>query len=184
VQIESSPAQALRVLDALGLGHARSVNNHRSDGLEHPASGAVSTIFTGLLLVALVACALAAARGDPPDGRRLVLAALAAVTAFAALGRVLSPQFLIWVVPLMALALAWGQRALAVTAAAAIALTLVEFPSRYFALVDRDPFPVAVVALRDCLLLAVLWLTARELGPLRAGARRSTGPAAAAARST
>jgi MFS family permease len=162
VQIESAPAQVLRALDGLGLGHARSVNNHRSDGLEHPASGAVSAIFAGVLLAVLGALAAAAGRA-PPSERRLVLAALASVAAFAALGRVLSPQFMIWLVPLGALALAWRMYALAATTAGAIGLTLVEFPSRYFALVDRQPFPVAVVAVRDALLLAVLALAGREL---------------------
>jgi hypothetical protein len=162
VQIESLPAQVLRALDGLGLGHARSVNSYRSDGLEHPASGAVTGVFVGLLLSLLAFFAAAAGRA-PPDARRLVLASLASVAAFAALGKVLSPQFMIWLVPLMALAFAWRMNALAATAAAAIALTLVEFPSRYFDLVDRRPFPVAVVAVRDALLLALLALAGRRL---------------------
>jgi MFS family permease len=162
VQIESSPAQVLRALDGVGLGHARSVNSYRSDGLEHQASGAVTGVFVGLLLIVLALLAAAAARA-PADARRLVLATLASITAFAALGKVLSPQFLIWVVPLMALAVAWRMHALAATAAAAIALTLLEFPSRYFDLVDREPFPVAVVVVRDALLLALIGLAAREL---------------------
>jgi hypothetical protein len=99
----------------------------------------------------------------PPSERRLVLASLASVVAFAALGKVLSPQYMIWLVPLVALALAWRMHALAAAAAAVIALTLVEFPSRYFDLVDRRPFPVAVVAVRDALLLGVLVLAGREL---------------------
>jgi len=162
VQIESSPAQVLRALDGLGLGHARSVNNHRSDGLEHPASGAVTAAFTGTLLAVLAALAVVAGRG-PPSERRLVLASLASMVAFAALGKVLSPQYMIWLVPLVALALAWRMHALAAAAAAVIALTLVEFPSRYFDLVDRRPFPVAVVAVRDALLLGVFVLAGPEL---------------------
>jgi hypothetical protein len=162
VQIESTPAQVLRALDGLGLGHARSVNSHRSDGLEHPASGAVTGAFAALLLVALALFAVAAGRA-PPDARRLVLASLASVTAFAALGKVLSPQYMMWLVPLMALAFAWRMQAIAATAAAAIALTLVEFPSRYFDLVDREAFPVAVVVVRDALLLVLLALAGRRL---------------------
>lgn len=178
VQLESAPAQVLRALDGVGLGQARSVHNHRSDGLEHPAAGAVSTVFAALLLAALALLAAAAARGRP-DARRLVLAGLASVVAFAALGKVLSPQFMIWVVPLVALAFAWRAHALAAAAAAAIVLTLVEFPSRYFDLVAREPFPTAVVALRDATLLAVLGLAARELGPLRLPNLSRRAPAAA-----
>src|SRR3954452_4325192 len=154
VQVESAPAQVLRALDAVGLGQARSVNNHRSDGLEHPASGAVTAAFTGILLALLAARGVG--RGSPrASKRRLVLASLASVVAFAALGRVLSPQYMIWLVPLVALALAWRMHALTAAAAGVIALPLVEFPSRYFDLVDRRPFPVAVVAVRDALLLGV-----------------------------
>jgi hypothetical protein len=178
VQVESAPAQVLRVLDGVGLGEATSVNNHRSDGLEHPAAGAVSAAFTVLLLAALALLAAAAARGRP-DERRLVLSGLASVVAFAALGRVLSPQFMIWVVPLLALAFAWRAYAIAAASAAAILLTFVEFPSRYFDLVARQPFPTAVVALRDATLLALLALAARELRPIRAPSLSRRAPAAA-----
>jgi hypothetical protein len=99
-----------------------------------------------------------------------VLASLGAVAAFAALGKVLSPQFLVWVLPLGALALAWRMHALAAAVAAATVLTLVEFPARYFDLVAEEPFPVAVVAVRDVLLLGVLALSARALLIQRAGA--------------
>ena len=97
-----------------------------------------------------------------------MLASLTAVAAFAALGKVLSPQFLIWTLPLGALAFAWGERALAAAVAAATALTLVEFPVRYFDLVARKPFPSAVVAVRDLCLLAVLGLSLRALGRAQA----------------
>ncbi|MEA2475111.1 MAG: hypothetical protein QOE06_3026, partial [Thermoleophilaceae bacterium] len=114
---------------------------------------------------------------------RLVLSALASVVAFAALGRVLSPQYMIWVLPLAALAFAWRAYALAAAATAAMVLTLVEFPSRYFDLVARRPFPSLLVALRDVLLLGVLALAARELA---SGSRfpRLSRRAPAAARST
>jgi uncharacterized membrane protein len=185
VQVESSPAQVLRALDAFGIGRVRSVHSHRSDGLAHPASGWVTAVCMALLLAMLAGFAVAAARGGVPYEGRLVLAALASVAAFAGLGRVLSPQFLIWVVPLMAVALGWRTNALAATATAAIVLTLVEFPSRYFDLVARQPFPVAVVAVRDALLLAAVALAGgRLLRPLGARTGRSTQPARAAARST
>jgi uncharacterized membrane protein len=164
VQVESVPAQVLRGLDGLGLGEVRSVHSHRSDGLEHPASGAVTGALTAMMVAAIGLAALSAGRPGPgPLGeRRLVLASLGAVAAFAAFGKVLSPQFMIWLVPLMALAFAWRAHLLALACAGAIALTLVEFPSRYFDLVAARPFPVAVVVARDLLLLAVLVLAARH----------------------
>ena len=62
-------------------------------------------------MVALLA--LQAAARPRSDRRALVLASLGAVAAFACLGRVLSPQFLVWIVPLGVLAFAWRMHALA-----------------------------------------------------------------------
>src|SRR6185295_3589450 len=45
VQIESSPALVLLGLDAAGAGEAESVSSFRSDGLLHPADGAVTSLF-------------------------------------------------------------------------------------------------------------------------------------------
>jgi len=158
VQVESIPALLLLALDGLGAGTAESVNAFRSDGLEHPASDGLVAVFAAVLVVA-VAGFTWAARGSPHP-RRLVLASLGAVAAFAAFGKVLSPQFLIWLIPLGALTFSWRMHALAAATAAAIVLTLVEFPSRYFELVAREPFPIAVVAVRDALIavtVALAW---------------------------
>jgi uncharacterized membrane protein len=173
-QVESVPALTLLALDGVGAGQAVSENSFRSDGLRHPASAAVVAICGALLLAVLTALTLLARRG--PEPRWLLLASLAAVTAVAALGKVLSPQFLVWTIPLGALAFAWRLHALAATVAAATVLTLVEFPSRYFDLVAREPFPIAVVALRDACLVLVLGLCFRALSPAAAAAR-STPPA-------
>jgi Glycosyltransferase family 87 len=161
VQLESPAAMALLGLDAIGAGEAVSVSSHRSDGLLHPLDGAVAAL-VALAFVAVLAllAGLAARHGDR---RRLVLASLAAVTAFAALGKVLSPQFVIWVLPLGALAFAWRLHALALAVLAAAVLTQVEFPAHYFDVVAREPLAIALVALRDLVLLAVLVLSIRAL---------------------
>jgi hypothetical protein len=165
VQVESPAALVLLGLDGAGQGEAVSVSSHRSDGLRHPLDGAVSAL-SGLALLIVVGLFTAlAARGAKAadERRRLVLAALAAVTAFAALGKVLSPQFVIWVLPLGALAFAWRLHALALAVAAAAVLTQVEFPARYFDVVDREPLAIALVAVRDLVLLAVLGMALRAL---------------------
>jgi hypothetical protein len=163
VQIESSPAMVLFGLDAIGAGDAVSVSSHRSDGLLHPAAGAIAALFGGML-VGLVGL-LAARLGRTP--RELVLASLAAVIAFALFGKVLSPQFVIWALPLGALAFAWGRNALAAAVALAALLTQVEFPAHYFDVVGREPLALALVALRNAALLAALVLAVRELWPRR-----------------
>jgi hypothetical protein len=171
VQIESSPALVLLGLDAAGIDDAQSVSSHRSDGLLHPAADAVTSVFvTGFVaLVALLcACVVAAARSPEAAGKRgLVLAALAATVGFALFGKVLSPQFVIWAIPLGALAFAWRLHALAATVALAALLTQIEFPAHYFDVVAREPLAIALVALRNLTLLAVVALSLRELQPRR-----------------
>jgi Glycosyltransferase family 87 len=159
VQIESLPASGLLLLDELGAGDATSVNSHRSDGLEHPAAGALTLACLALMLGTITAVA-----ARPRGGHReLVLGCLAAVAAFALLGKVLSPQYMLWLVPLGALAFAWRLHALAAAVAAAAVLTQVGFPARYFDLVERETFPVVLVALRNLVLVAVLALALRAL---------------------
>lgn len=162
VQIESTAAAALYALDGLGLGEATHVASHRSDGLEHPATDAVGAVVLALLCALVAVLTLLAAR-RPAEPRTLVLACLVAVAGFATLGKILSPQFLVWLVPLGALAFGWRMNALALAVALAIALTQLEFPAHYFELRDREPLVVALVCLRDSVLLAVLALGVRAL---------------------
>ena len=79
----------------------------------------------------------------------------------------LSPQFVIWALPLGALALAWRIHALAAAVALAAVLTQVEFPAHYFDVVAREPLALALVAVRNAVLLAALVLAVRELEPRR-----------------
>jgi hypothetical protein len=183
VQIESSPALVVLGLDALGLGDATSVSSHRSDGLLHPAADAVTWLFAAAF-VALVAFLGAAAASAPAGGdgarRALVLASLAATAGFAVLGKVLSPQFVIWVLPLGALAFAWRLYALAGAVAMVAVLTQIEFPAHYFDVVAREPWAIAVVAARNLVLLTAIVLAVRAIRGPRANRatkdRRAVGP--------
>jgi hypothetical protein len=183
VQVESSPALVLLGLDAAGAGEARSVSTFRSDGLLHPASDAVTSLFlTALVALVALLCALvagggrvwgAASRSAGPQGTRsagaaaevrtLVVASLAACAGFALLGKVLSPQFVIWVLPLGALAFAWRMHALAAAVALVTVLTQIEFPAHYFDVVAREPLALGLVVLRNVALAAVIALSVREL---------------------
>jgi hypothetical protein len=80
----------------------------------------------------------------------------ASVVAFVALGKVLSPQFLIWLLPLVPLVR--GRRGFAASALLGLALLLTQvwFPIRYFDLVAFDPFPSWVLLARDVVLVALL----------------------------
>ena len=164
-QVESSPAVVLTGLEALGIGEARPEQSFGSAGLRHPQSRLVLGLFTGLLagVVALLAGAMTLGRRGPPGSRELLLASFGAITAFAVLGKVLSPQFLIWVAPLTALAASWRMYPLAATLAAAQLLTLVEYPGLYESLERNEHGAMLVVGLRNAVLCAAVALAIRSL---------------------
>jgi hypothetical protein len=91
---------------------------------------------------------------------------------------VLSPQFVIWVLPLGALAFAWRMHTLAASVALVAVLTQIEFPAHYFYVVAREPLAVGVVALRNIALGAVIALCLRELRAPRRAPRRALAGAA------
>jgi MFS family permease len=178
VQVESLPATVLNGIEEAGGRAPEAVNSHRSDGLKHPAADAITVGFLALLLIVLVVLtATASAAGDV---RGLALAGLASAAAVAAFGKVLSPQFMVWLIPLAAVAWAWRMHFLAAITSATIAVTLVWFPDRYFDLVARDEPLLAAVAVRNGLLLLALVFAVRELRRLVKESRataRSTPPA-------
>jgi hypothetical protein len=175
VQIESTAAS---VLFALGGSDVTGTNlrpdRFKSNGLDGGHARDVAALFAGALVLALFA--LVALAGRRPDARHLVLCGFAALLAFVTLGKVFSPQYVIWLAPFAALAWVWGQRAVALLTAAAIVLTHVEFPSRYFDLINVETDVVVIVAARNALLLAALIVLAAALA-------RSTPPSSAPSRS-
>jgi len=162
VQIESTPAS---VLFALGGSDVTGTNlrpdRFKSNGLDGGHADTVEALFAVLLVLALAAIVLLAARR--PSARHMVLCGFAALLAFVTLGKVFSPQYVIWLAPFAAVAWVWGERAVALLVAAAIGLTHVEFPSRYFDLINVHTDVVVIVAARNALLLVALGLLAAGL---------------------
>ncbi len=167
VQIESTPASVLFAVGESDVtGTPERPDRFKSNGLDGGYAEPVALGFTALLALVLLGIVALARRGG--DVRRLVLLSLAAVTAFIVLGKVLSPQFMVWLAPFAAILWAWRERAIALLCAAASLLTLAEFPRRYFDLVAEDDGVVALVGLRNLVLLVLLGLTLTRLaGPAR-----------------
>jgi len=114
-----------------------------------------------LLAAALIGLRVAYARGPLGEPERLVRYSAAAIVAFVALGKVLSPQYLIWLLPVVPLVR--GRRGVA--ASALLLLTCVTtqlwFPSRYWDLaLHFDALSSWLVPLRDLLLIGVLTVLA------------------------
>ena len=163
IQIESTPSSVLSLLpvDVSTTGAPITNDRFKSNGTASDWAGVVGALFVVLELVAI---AWFVWRGQ----RNAVLAALGVTLAFVALGKVLSPQFMLWLFPLAVAAWGWP----AVFVALATALTQVEFPTRYFDLVFRHHDMLLVVGVRNMLLIAALLATARALA-------RSSPPSAA-----
>ena len=101
--------------------------------------------------------------------------------AFMCGNKVLSPQHVLWVLPLVALCLAArhpSHRAVGVLMLAAIALTQVEFPGLYSGVVALESVPLLVIVARNILLLAAFVLVVVSLWGLPPTRQREVrGPA-------
>ena len=168
VQIESTPASVIFALGGSEVTGGPTVPDaYKSNGLVGGPADAVQTLFE-VVLLGVLALVVVLVRRAPPTEDSLRLGALAALLAFAVLGKVLSPQFLIWLVPFGALAWTHGERTAALLLGAAVLLTQLEFPARYMQLVDQRTSVILLVAVRNATLLAALALTlARLAGPVR-----------------
>jgi hypothetical protein len=171
LQIESLASGVLLVAHQVG-GLAITMESSRgSQNLAGSLPDALATASSVLLALALFGIWAAAARG-PATPERLVRFSAASAVAFVALGKVLSPQFLIWLIPLVPLVR--GRRGLAASALLGLALLLTQlwFPIRYWDLALRfEAFPSWLVLARDLVLLALLAVllapTRREPVPAR-----------------
>jgi uncharacterized membrane protein len=123
LQIETLGAGVLLAAHHLGLGAVDVVSSYNSQNLEGGAADTVAALQLVALAAVLIALLIAFARG-PAGGLELVLAAAAALTAAAVLGKVLSPQYLVW--PLAAIPLVAGRRVGLVWALTAAALLLTQ----------------------------------------------------------
>ncbi len=123
-------------------------------------TGTVSSVASGATTVAGVA-ALALVwtrylRGDTESGARFVRYAAAATVAFVCFGKVLSPQFLVWLLPIVVLVQGVRGAIATILLLTACLLTRAWFPHSYWALVKEfDPTSSWLVLLRDLVLVAL-----------------------------
>jgi hypothetical protein len=173
LQIESLGASFLiAVQQVVDIGIRRS-DSHGSQNLTGGGASAVAVVVTLLQAAVLLAIWIGYARG-PAERGRLVRYSAAAVCAFIAFGKVLSPQFLIWLIPLVPLVR--GRRGLAASGALVLVLVLTQlyFPHRYWDLVNGfAPLPSWLLFARDVALVALvaILLLPGSLRPRRAAPR-------------
>jgi hypothetical protein len=135
--------------------HLHTYFTHGSDNIDgHPAMQFAS-VMSVLQAAALVVVWLFYAAGRATR-ERLLVASTAAVCAFIVLDRVLSPQYLIWLAPLVMMVP--GRRGYAATALLALSmcLTQVWFPIHFDQLKEFLPLESWAVIARNVILLALL----------------------------
>jgi hypothetical protein len=159
LQIESlGSALYLAVHHLVGL-EVEMRSGHGSQNL-HATGTAVTAVVLSLAQIGVLAWIWLR---RPATSEELVRWSAAALVAFVALGKVLSPQFLIWLAPVVPLV--GGVRGLRASALLAVALVLTQlwFPSRYWDLArELDPLPSTLVLVRDLFLVAILVVLVRD----------------------
>ncbi len=168
LQIESLGAGLLLVSHHLFGLELTMESSYGSQNLVGTGADVLSVASTLVQAAALIAIWLWYARG-PAERGRLLAASAAAVCAFVAFGKVLSPQFLIWLIPLVPLI--GGRRGLAACGllAAALVLTQIWFPFRYWELaLEFDTVASWLVLVRDLVLIALTVMLITRVRPERA----------------
>jgi hypothetical protein len=158
LQVESLGAAFLLVAhNVFGFALAGETS-HGSQNVAGGAAHAVAVVSSFVQVAVLVWIWWAYARG-PATAAALVRASAAAICAFVAFGKVLSPQFLIWLIPVVPLVR--GRRGLwaSVLLLAALVLTQIWFPFRYFRLaLDFEAGLSWVLLARDLVLVSLVLL--------------------------
>jgi Glycosyltransferase family 87 len=168
LQVESLAASPFEIAHVLG-GGAEVVVGH--GGFEISASGATAArwISVGLGAIAYLALAVAGWRSRASN-LELVCALLAVLVVFSP---VLSPQFLLWILPVSACAYGLGRQNLVLLLAVLFTQIALQHYDRVDSLGSSFVWPVAV---RNAFLLVYLWLVAMPI--LRGRERADLGEAA------
>jgi Glycosyltransferase family 87 len=153
LQLESLGAAVLLVADRMRLYEATVATSHGSQNLVGSLPDALATWQTVAQALAVVLVWFLFARSSRGPARLLVASA-AAVVGFVAFGKVLSPQFMIWLLPLVPLVVIRGAAVPLALFAGALVATQVWFPSRYWDVVALEGV-VWFVLVRDVLLVAL-----------------------------
>ena len=165
LQIESLGSAILLVLHRLDAYAPTVVWSFGSQNLAGPLPDRLASVETGFQLAAVVLVWILFffRRGS---SEALLAASAGAVAALVAFGKVLSPQFAIWLVPLVPL-VAWTS-SLVATALLATALVLTQawFPARYWDLVALGGEAWLVLA-RDLVLVALFAVLAVSIRRVR-----------------
>jgi len=154
LQLESVGAALFLAAHQLVGLHLTYYFTHSSDNLDGHVPMTFAAVMSALQAVSLVVVWLLYARG-PATKERLLTSSAAAVCAFIVFDRVLSPQYLIWLAPMVAVLR--GRRGLAAVAllACAMSMTQIYYPLHFNPLKQFEALESWAVVGRDLMLVAL-----------------------------
>src|SRR5439155_7400299 len=110
------------------------IDSHGGQALSGRGAGFAANLSSALEIVAVVAIWVWFARLRRPGTEEVLVAAAATVCALAAFDKVLSPQYLIWLVPFVALVRGGVGLTVGALVVVALGLTQTWFPTHYWPL--------------------------------------------------
>jgi uncharacterized membrane protein len=180
LQVESLGASLLLLLDRLGLYDAQVARTTGVAGRNLAGGTADAVAVVTLVLEGLAVAAVWGLYARVRDARsRLPLAFAAAVAGFIAFTKVFSPQYLVWLVPLVVLA--DGAAGVAAVTLTALALVLAQVWFFHYHALFRIDWPVWLLVVRNVVLVALYAVLAGALTrwkiriPSRSKTRRHSG---------
>jgi uncharacterized membrane protein len=176
LQVESLGAAVLMAAQHLGMHPLATVNSHGAQALSGHGAGLAADLSTALELAAVLTVWILFARRRNPDGEAVLLAAAAAVCVLVAFDKVLSPQYMIWLVPVVALVRGSRGVVAGVLLLAVLGLTQTWFPWHYWSLAlgHRAPWSWYLLA-RDLALVALAGVLVLELSRAEGSEGRRAG---------
>jgi hypothetical protein len=172
-QVESVIASIFLAAHAVGGLHVPIVLSYGSINIAghrpHLLANVFTVVLVGLVLVIAVRCARLLARAHPTRATDvLICGAAATMVALTVTGKVLSPQYMVWLLPVIPLVAGKYWRAATATFVAVLILTQMEFPNYYWDMVSLHTTEIAILVVRNLLLIALLVLCwpRRGLGAL------------------
>ncbi len=161
------------VIHALGLDFEQ-VQSFGSDNIDGHSPQIAATLSTLALVVAIVVIAMLFLRvsGTTAQPEHLVTAVAATLLACVVFGKVVSPQYLAWLIPMVLVIPGASGAVTAISVTVSLPITQLVFPLMYRDLVERAaPLPVALLLIRNVLLVVALLATTAAL--VRAAGRRT-----------
>jgi Glycosyltransferase family 87 len=180
LQVESLGAAVLMAAQHLGMRPLATVNASGGQALTGRGADLAADLSTALELASVIAVWVVFSLRRSVDAESLLAAAAGAVAALVAFDKVLSPQYLIWLVPLVAVVRGARGITAGILLLAALGLTQTWFPWSYWplALEHASPWSWYLLA-RDLALVALAAVLVVGLRPARDSAGGREGwPAA------